>query len=144
MTEFSMTPANEEAHWTSFRGAIADLQLKLSNINNSNYASIYRHDPSSHPQDISAFRCGGSAILIDDNNNAKSQLHLELIGLEEVNTNSQCENEHELHAQSSTHSSHATMDALSITTRQLSETKLKLALIESERDELEFQLMQKR
>ena len=139
-TEFSMTPANEEAHWSSFRRAIAGLQFTLtglgSNTNNSNHEYYsYQRAHSSHPQDISAFRSGGNAILIDEFNNAKSHQNLELIGLEEVNT--------EQHAQSSAHSSHATMDALSITAQQLSETRLKLALIESERDELEFQLMQK-
>jgi len=144
-TEFSMTPANEEAHWSSFRRAIAGLQFTLTglgnNTNNSNYASSYQHDPSSLPQDMSAFQSGDGA---------KSHQHLELIGLEEDTTsvynrrnNSQGDNEHEQHAQSSAHSSHATMDALSITAQQLSETRLKLALIESERDELEFQLMQK-
>ena len=145
-TEFSMTPANEEAHWSSFRSAIAGLQFTLiglgNNINNSNHEYYsYQHDPSSLPQDMSAFQSGDGA---------KSHQHLELIGLEEVTTsvynrrnNSQCDNALEQHAQSSVHSSHATMDALSITAQQLSETRLKLALIESERDELEFQLMQK-
>ena len=105
-----------------------------SNIN-------YRRAPSSSPQDISAFQSGDCA---------NSHQQLELIGLEEVTTNEyhrnncQCDNKVEQHAQSSAHSSHATMDALSITVQQLAETRLKLALTESERDEMEFQLMQKR
>lgn len=68
-TEFFVMPANEEAHWTSFRGAIADLQLTLliglgSNINNSNHEFSYQHAHSFDPQDMSAFRSGGNAILM--------------------------------------------------------------------------------
>ena len=138
-TEFLVMPANDEAHWTSFRSAIADLQFTLSGLGGSNIN--YQRNPSSSPQDISPFQSGDCA---------KAHQHLQLIGLEEVTTNEynrnncQCDNEHEQHAQSSAHSSHATMDALSITAQQLAETRLKLALTESERDEMEFQLMQKR
>ena len=154
-TDFLIMPASEEAHWSSFRSAIADLQPTLtglgSNTNNSNYASInYRapeNMPPSHPYDISEFRLGSNTI-IEDFNSTKSHRHLELIGLDEVdrsvyNRNNQADNELEQHAQSSAHSTHSTM-ALSITAQQLSEMRLKLALTESERDELEFQLMQKR
>ena len=138
-TEFLVMPANDEAHWTSFRSAIADLQFTLTGLGGSNIN--YQRNPSSSPQDISPFQSGDCA---------KAHRHLQLIGLEEVTTNEynrnncQCDNEHEQHAQSSAHSSHATMDALSITAQQLAETRLKLALTESERDEMEFQLMQKR
>jgi len=40
------------------------------------------------------------------------------------------------------HASHTTMNALSIAEQSLVETRLKLAMTESERDELEFQLIQ--
>ena len=40
------------------------------------------------------------------------------------------------------HASHTTMNALSVAEQSLVETRLKLAMTESERDELEFQLIQ--
>ena len=40
------------------------------------------------------------------------------------------------------HASHTTMNAMSVAEQSLVETRLKLAMTESERDELEFQLIQ--
>mmetsp|Transcript_22530 Transcript_22530/g.48798 ORF Transcript_22530/g.48798 Transcript_22530/m.48798 type:complete len:186 (+) Transcript_22530:148-705(+) len=72
--------------------------------------------------------------------------HLELIGLEEVNMsvhsrNNIVGNDLVSPANAPSHTSHTTI-ALSIAEQQLAETRLKLAMTESERDELEFQLMQ--
>lgn len=75
---------------------------------------------------------------------------LELIGLEEVSRSAHSRNnaagtDHlasPINAPQS-HASHTT-NALSIAEQQLAETRLKLAMTESERDELEFQLMQRR
>lgn len=82
--------------------------------------------------------------------------HLELIGMEEVDrsicsvnnkTNlSSHDNTNNYNNPTNTNAmSHASQNtnALSIATQELAEMKLKLALTESERDELEFELMQK-
>ena len=45
-------------------------------------------------------------------------------------------------ANATSHASHTTMNALSVAEQSLVETRLKLAMTESERDELEFQLIQ--
>mmetsp|Transcript_4128 Transcript_4128/g.9270 ORF Transcript_4128/g.9270 Transcript_4128/m.9270 type:complete len:241 (+) Transcript_4128:107-829(+) len=82
----------------------------------------------------------------------QQQQHLELIGLEEVNKGAYSRNiittggNHTIAASSPantqlSHASHATM-ALSMAEHELAEMKLKLAMTESERDELEFKLMQ--
>ena len=78
--------------------------------------------------------------------NQKHQV-MELIGLEEVNKgvysrNITRGNDLFSPAHAPSHTSHTT-DALSIAEQQLAETKLKLFMTEAERDELEFQLMQK-
>mmetsp|Transcript_330 Transcript_330/g.645 ORF Transcript_330/g.645 Transcript_330/m.645 type:complete len:205 (-) Transcript_330:41-655(-) len=78
--------------------------------------------------------------------NQKHQV-MELIGLEEVNKglysrNNTRGNDLFSPAHAPSHTSHTT-DALSIAEQQLAETKLKLFMTEAERDELEFQLMQK-
>ena len=77
---------------------------------------------------------------------------VELTGLEEVNKSVHSRNNIVLGtgdhinlrspANAPSHTSHTTTNALSIAEQQLAETKLKLALTESERDELEFQLIQ--
>eukprot|EP00578_Thalassiosira_sp_NH16_P015864 CAMPEP_0181112302 /NCGR_PEP_ID=MMETSP1071-20121207/19741_1 /TAXON_ID=35127 /ORGANISM="Thalassiosira sp., Strain NH16" /LENGTH=188 /DNA_ID=CAMNT_0023196263 /DNA_START=128 /DNA_END=694 /DNA_ORIENTATION=- len=74
---------------------------------------------------------------------------LELIGFEEVNKSSYGRNNNygdvgpiSPAIESSAYSQ--TTNALSVAEQQLVETKLKLAMTESERDELEFQLMQNR
>ena len=77
---------------------------------------------------------------------------VELTGLEEVNKSVHSRNnivvgtgDHinlRSPANAPSHTSHTTTNALSIAEQQLAETKLKLALTESERDELEFQLIQ--
>ena len=77
---------------------------------------------------------------------------VELTGLEEVNKSVHSRNNIALGtgdhinlrspANAPSHTSHTTTNALSIAEQQLAETKLKLALTESERDELEFQLIQ--
>ena len=82
----------------------------------------------------------GARLIIADASSADA---VRATGASDLSFIDPFDNALEQHAQSSVHSSHATMDALSITAQQLSETRLKLALIESERDELEFQLMQK-
>lgn len=80
------------------------------------------------------------------------QHHLELIGLEEVNKGAYSRNiittggNHNIAASSPantqlSHASHTTI-ALSMAEHELAEMKLKLAMTESERDELEFKLMQ--
>jgi hypothetical protein len=179
----NVTLSKEEAHWSSFRSAVAGLQHALtelsysvevkmertstgrelygSDVNSSSTSSrnAPRNKPQSilddlcnenanpcdHPQDISKNRWDGGNIEI----NRSLHRHLELIGLEEVDKSEYSrENDHDSNelappAHSSPHSSHATT-ALSMASQQLAETKLKLALTESERDELEFRLMQAR
>ena len=87
------------------------------------------------------------------NNNNSSHPQLELIGnLEEVKRNIQSRNNNTVMTHNDdilspmnahqSHTSHTTNAALSIAEQQLTETKLKLAMTEMERDELEFQLMQ--
>ena len=74
---------------------------------------------------------------------------LELIGLEELHKkrgHNDLVNDDIMFSPTNAHSqaSHTTNKALSIAESQLAETKLKLAMTESERDELEFQLLQSR
>ena len=107
--------------------------------------------------------------LVNDENDETNQSHqnlelnsleegketnksVELTGLEEVNKSVHSRNNIVLGtgdhinlrspANAPSHTSHTTTNALSIAEQQLAETKLKLALTESERDELEFQLIQ--
>ena len=107
--------------------------------------------------------------LVNDENDETNQSHqnlelnsleggeetnksVELTGLEEVNKSVHSRNnivvgtgDHinlRSPANAPSHTSHTTTNALSIAEQQLAETKLKLALTESERDELEFQLIQ--
>ena len=107
--------------------------------------------------------------LVNDENDETNQSHqnlelnsleggeetnksVELTGLEEVNKSVHSRNNIALGtgdhinlrspANAPSHTSHTTTNALSIAEQQLAETKLKLALTESERDELEFQLIQ--
>ncbi|KAL3757279.1 hypothetical protein ACHAWU_008440 [Discostella pseudostelligera] len=91
----------------------------------------------------------------DTNNIETNSSHrqLELIGLEQVHNNNNSWNgiavdiidtDHLIsptHGGVPSHASHTT-NALSIAEQQLAETRLKLAMTESERDELEFQLIQ--
>ena len=85
----------------------------------------------------------------DTNNNTQAQSHrqLELVGLEEVNKSANSRNNTLGNnalispANAPSHTSHTT-NALSVAEQQLAETRLKLAMTEAERDELEFQLMQ--
>ena len=106
--------------------------------------------------------------LVNDENDETNQSHqnlelnsleegketnksVELTGLEEVNKSVHSRNNIVLGthdhinlrspANAPSHTSHTTTNALSIAEQQLAETKLKLALTESERDELEFELM---
>lgn len=135
----------------------ASKELYGSNVNSSSASShdAQRTKPQSGlcderatqhyhpPQDISKNRWDGGNIEISE-----SHRHLELLGLEEVDKSAYSRNNHvgnELipPTHSSAHSSHAT-NSLSIAVQQLVETRLKLALTESERDELDFQLMQSR
>lgn len=181
-----MTFSKEEAHWSSFRSAVAGLQHSLRELSFSVEAktercgsavrgrlvddanSSIKYDGRStaprnrQPQSGSDDLCNEDATthhhphyyLIkdrwDDENieidESRCQ-HLELIGLEEVtrgacSMNNHVGNECIVHPpHSSVQSSHATV-ALSIAAQQLAEARLKLALTESERDELEFRLMQ--
>jgi hypothetical protein len=81
--------------------------------------------------------------------NRSQHRHLELIGLEGVDKSEYSRENHHVSDEltppdhSSAHSSRATI-ALSMAAQQLAETRLKLALTESERDEFEFRLMQGR
>ncbi|KAL3765832.1 hypothetical protein ACHAW5_004149 [Stephanodiscus triporus] len=179
MPNENVTLSKEEAHWSSFRSAVAGVQQLLTGLSFSDEAEMERSSgharkelygsnvnsssassrdaqstkpqsglcneratqPYLPPQDISKNRWDGGNIEISE-----SHRHLELIGLEEVDKSAYGRNNHvgnELFppALSSAHSSHATT-SLSIAVQQLVETKLKLALTESERDELDFQLMQ--
>ncbi len=97
-----------------------------------------------------------SAEIIEDENNdntTQSSHHhhyLELIGMEEVDrsicsvNNKNNLSSHDNNIPTNNAMSHASQNtnALSIATQELAEMKLKLALTESERDELEFELMQ--
>ena len=107
--------------------------------------------------------------LVNDENDETNQSHqnlelnsleggeetnksVELTGLEEVNKSVHSRNnivvgtgDHinlRSPANAPTHTSHTTTNALSIAEQQLAETRLRLAMTESERDELEFQLIQ--
>jgi len=172
----NVTFSKEEAHWSSFRSAVAGLQHALtelsysaevkmertstgcelygSDVNSSSTSSrnapknklqSILDDVCNKPQDVSENRWDGGNIEI----NRSLHRHLELFGLEEVDKSEYSrENHHDGNelappAHSSAHSSHATI-ALSMASQQLAETRLKLALTESERDELEFRLMQAR
>lgn len=134
---------NEEAYWSSFRSAVAGLQRALTELGSnvdSNSASI--RNPQSHPQDLPTNQW--SVSTIEELNSPNPHRHLELIGLEELDKSAYGRNNHVgnevgQHAHSSTHSSQQT---LSIAAHQLAKIRLKLALTESERDELEFKLMQ--
>ncbi|KAL9190777.1 hypothetical protein ACHAXT_000483 [Thalassiosira profunda] len=72
---------------------------------------------------------------------ANTQQKLELIGLEEVDKSFSGNNPLGKDFASPNAPSHASQ-ALSVAEHQLAETKLKLAMTESERDELEFRLLQ--
>jgi hypothetical protein len=177
----NVTFSKEEAHWSSFRSAVAGLQHVLTELSysaevkmerTSTGRELYGRDvnsssassrnaptnepqsivddvcdensiPCDPPQDISKNRWDGGNIEI----NRSLHRHLELIGLEEVDKseysmgNHHDGNELAPPAHSSAHSSHATI-ALSMASQQLAEARLKLAFTESERDELEFRLMQ--
>ena len=89
----------------------------------------------------------------NDKNYSTTQPHhhqyLELIGMEEVdrsNLSSHDNHNNYVSTNNTNTMSHASQNttALSIATQELAEMKLKLALTESERDELEFELMQSR
>jgi len=92
----------------------------------------------------------------DSNYNATHSHHhyLELIGMEEVDRSiCSVNNKHNLSSHDNNNvpannnaMSHASQNttALSIATQELAELKLKLALTESQKDELEFELMQSR
>jgi hypothetical protein len=90
-------------------------------------------------------------IIEDENNDNATQTHhhhyyLELIGMEEVDKSiCSVNNKNNLDDipmnNAMSHASQNT-NALSIATQELAEMKLKLALTESERDELEFELIQ--
>ncbi len=113
--------------------------------------STNNNEPTSQSNEKGKTSAGGDNEAIynsweDASNMQKEQCqHLELIGLEEVNKSANSRN-NTLNALVSpanapSHTSHTT-NALSIAEQQLAETRLKLAMTESERDELEFQLMQ--
>ncbi|KAL3817317.1 hypothetical protein ACHAXA_003058 [Cyclostephanos tholiformis] len=173
-----MTFSKEEAHWSSFRSAVAGLQNALIELSFSDEAEterssadreLYGNDVNSctynnlrdaapagnkRPQSISDDLCNEDATThyyphyftkdrwqSGNTEIEKSHRHLELIGLEEIEMNNNVGNEDIPPTHSPTQSSNATV-ALSITTQQLAEMRLKLALTESERDELEFRLMQ--
>ncbi|KAL7536375.1 hypothetical protein ACHAXR_010634 [Thalassiosira sp. AJA248-18] len=192
----------EEAHWSSFRSAVLDLQhMMLSehssvpteteeNSKNERRGGndhlperngipppdedIQRHRKNGYSSSLSSSKqktaretpqsaLDGIGMKEDAyNENTKpesgswdgasietkhqSHQHLELIGLEEVNKimysrNNTVGSDLISPANAPSHASHTT-NALSIAEQQLAETKLKLAMTESERDELEFQLMQ--
>lgn len=179
-----MTLSKEEAHWSSFRSAVAGLQHALTalsfsveadtkcssstererHVDDVNSSTKYDRRNTAprnrQPQSGSNDPCNEDATTHyhshylfkdrwDDGNiemDESRHRHLELIGLEEVekgacSMNNHVGNERIPPPHSSVQSSHATV-ALSMTTQQLAETRLKLALTESERDELEFRLMQ--
>ncbi len=137
-----------------------------------NSISIYRKFDSSHDEHLSAFNtdacneCASPQLRPqditsnnnhwDDTNSIDAHLvhrRLELIGLEKVHNNISWNGnaidildtgylESPAHGGGApSHASYAT-NALSITEQQLAETRLRLAMTESERDELEFQLIQ--
>lgn len=121
-----------------------------------NDASKERTKPQSNEQDKSNaldhfFEASSTwdGRNIETNNN-EAHHRLELIGLEEVNTgdiyiSSRNNVDNDLISPSSepSHTSQTASIALSIAEQQLANMRLKLAMTESERDELEFQLMQK-
>lgn len=136
----------EEAHWSSFRNAVAGFQKDMQQHSKrripqsaADGRSVSVSDnKNANPQEVGQNRSRDeldhSEETNDNNERKQTHNHLELIGLEEVG------NELLLPA-SPSRESHAT-NALSVAEQQLAETKFKLAMTESERDELEFQLMQ--
>ena len=100
------------------------------------------HEDSTEPQDKS--KSGeerDSCSHWESANSVTGELHqrLELIGLEEVNKSGE---KGLLSPANASLQTAQTNTALSIAESQLAEMRLKLAMAESERDELEFQLMQ--
>ena len=85
-------------------------------------------------------------------NNLEENTDVILTGLEEVNKNVLHSSNNMIvgggtnnlisPTNATSHASHTTMNALSVAEQSLVETRLKLAMTESERDELEFQLIQ--
>ncbi len=126
----------------------------------------YHDTPQSQLQLLSPLEEAGDDFESINNDNdiktynitSTNHQYLELIGMEEVDK-SICSVNNKTHLSSHDNSnnynnnnptntnamSHASQNtsALSIATQELAEMKLKLALTESERDELEFELMQK-
>mmetsp|Transcript_20977 Transcript_20977/g.44904 ORF Transcript_20977/g.44904 Transcript_20977/m.44904 type:complete len:192 (+) Transcript_20977:21-596(+) len=191
-----MKLTREEAHWSSFRIAVVDLQHTLRGYSPAPMASrdisisharrgskdirslsnggppssmklakqdhlFRRENPQSALEDIvdvnpDSFKENPNPLdevnhknLWDDTKREPNQTHqhLELIGLEQVVNknvfrNKTLANNLSSPAKPLSHASHTT-NALSMTEQQLAETRLKLAMTESERDELEFQLMQR-
>ena len=187
--KFEDMVTREEAHWSSFRSAIAGLQRTLRTqapsalgdaecdgddprvIDKTGYISTDNHDAKRNHKDGNSSRqmnhartegekrqsnrpqkefnlpkdeLGTSNMIMNDSNDTGTEKEannrLELIGLDEVNT----DNDLILSPASAapSHTSHDTASALSMAEQQLAELRLKLAMTESERDELEFRLMQ--
>ena len=124
------------------------LFMSVADACNDSAPHLYR------PQDILSNNTSWDHAnnIIEPNNLSHRQL--ELIGLEQVhhnnnngwngNTISIVDTDHLVsptHGVAPSHASQAT-NVLSIAEQQLAETRLKLAMTESERDELEFQLIQ--
>ena len=145
----------EEAHWSSFRNAVAGFQKDMQQHSKrrmpqsaANGRGVSDGDnKNANPQDVGQNRSHDeldhSEETIDNSKRKQTHQQLELFGVEEVVTKSVNNiggNELLLPA-SPSRESHAT-NALSVAEQQLAETKFKLAMTESERDELEFQLMQ--
>eukprot|EP00804_Cyclotella_cryptica_P002480 CCRYP_018096-RA/>CCRYP_018096-RA protein AED:0.48 eAED:0.48 QI:0/-1/0/1/-1/1/1/0/135 len=117
----------EEAHWSSFREAVASLQdtlleeiISRSSLDEINTDLFDREQIESRRFDFSGLeKVTGS---INSNTNIVSPLN------DDANV-------------SRTAASQVEIDALSNAEKRLAETKLLLALVESQRDELEFELM---
>jgi len=102
------------------------------------------YEENTKPQSADSWDTNPNNIDTED----QTHQHLELIGLEEVKRNIDLRNATNAGgndllspARAPSHASH-TSNALSMAEQELVDTKLKLAMTESERDELEFQLMQ--
>jgi hypothetical protein len=119
----TITSEKEEAHWSSFRIAVASLQTQLQN-------NMLRG--KSQDEECATPRFDFSGIVNNigssDCNSTKSSMMVSPL--------------HEDTNASQTAASRVASEALSVAEQQLADVRLQLALAEAERDELEFELLQ--
>ena len=159
MAETASPTSPEDLERSYDKTVMSECQRNNNNITQQMNSRVFTSDnesalPLHRPQDILSNNASWDHAnnIIESNNSSHRQL--ELIGLEQVHHNNNngwngntiniVDTDHLVsptHGVAPSHASQAT-NVLSIAEQQLAETRLKLAMTESERDELEFQLIQ--